>query len=211
MQKNLAIAAVAAVVVLTFAIPAMAGEPLFFKTFDIGSAKSLPWGDPSNFIGKRDDYDFHRVIGDTEALLTPSMPTIVRMETLRRAVLYSSRHRPVAEQLVAFVMGRVKNGKDALTLFDAGFVVETLKELQQYGADGKVYMDRDVLGITLPSNGRALLDQSAASRPNDGSIQLALALLVPPSEAEPYLRKARAGAREDPLLSNNLARLQLLQ
>ena len=209
MQKTLVMASVIAV--LACAAPAMAGEPLFFKTFDIGSAKSLPWADPSNFIGKRDDYDFHRVVGDTESLLTASMPTIVRMETLRRAVLYSSRHRPVAEQLVAFVMGRVRNGKDALALFDAGFVVETLKQLQQYGADGKVYMDRDVLGITLPSNGRALLDQSAALRPNDGSIQLALALLVPPSDAEPYLRKARAGAREDPMLSNNLAKFQLLQ
>jgi hypothetical protein len=209
MQKTLVMASVIAV--LAGAAPAMAAEPLFFKTFDIGAAKSLPWGDPSNFIGKRDDYDFHRVIGDTEALLTPSMPTIVRMETLRRAVLYSSRHRPVAEALVAFVMGRVKNGKDALASFDAGFVVETLKQLQQYGADGKVYMDRDVLGMTLPSNGRALLDQSAALRPNDGSIQLALALLVPPNDAEPYLRKARSGAREDSMLSNNLAKFQLLQ
>lgn len=202
--------------VLAMQVSALAGAPFIFQPFDIGSAKSLPWGAPNNFLGIRDEYDVHRVVADTAALLTPAMPTLVRMETLRRAAVYASRDRKVAEELVDFVIGRitrleVPGPPEPTALFDAGFVVEAFNELQQYSAGSKVFwgMDRAIVGITRPFNGRALLEQSAALRPNDASIQFALALVVPPEESEPYLLRARAGAREDALLANNLAKLQL--
>jgi len=197
---------------------ALTGAPFIFQPFDIGSARSLPWSALNNFLGIRDEYDFHRVVADTAALLTPATPTLVRMETLRRATVYASRDRKVAEELVDFVIGRITRLEapgppEPIAVFDAGFVVEAFNELQQYSAGSKVFwgLDRSIVGITRPFNGRALLEQSAALRPNDASIQFALALVVPTEPSEPYLLKARAGAREDALLANNLARLQLLQ
>jgi hypothetical protein len=205
-----------AVAVLALAIPAFAGAPFLLTPFDIGFAKTLPWGNSRNSLGISEGYDIHRVVADTEALLGPSMPTLVRMETLRRAVVYASRDRKVADELVAFVIGRVTRLEapgppEPIALFDAGFVVEALNELQQFAAGSKVFwgVDRDIVGLTRPYDGRALLEQSAALRPNDTSIQFALALVVPQSQAEMYLRRARVGARDDALLANNLARLQL--
>jgi hypothetical protein len=183
---------------------------------DIGPAASLPWWSSTNFIGISDDYDFHRVVADTEGLLATPMPTIVRMETLRRATVYASRDRRVAEQLVAFVSGRITSVQrpgypDAMALFDAGYVIEVLKELEQFAPGSKIFWARDraIVGLTRPYDSRALIAQSAALRPNDGAIQLALALLLPANDAEPHLRRAQASAANDELLANNLARLRL--
>ena len=190
--------------------------PLLFAMFDIGSAQSLPWGATDNFIGISDDYDVHRVVADTQALLIAETPTIVRMETLRRAAVYASRDRRVAEQLVAFVTGRIASVprpgyQDALAIFDAGYVIEVLKELEEFAPGSKVFwrFDRAIVGLTRPYDSRALLEQSATMRPHDGAMQLAAALVLPATEAEPYLSRARASAVGDALLANNLARLRL--
>src|SRR5580765_864154 len=132
MRKNTLIASMV-LSVLALALPALAGPPFTCHVFDIGSAKSLPWGGNNNWLGMRDDYDFHHVVADTEALLTPSTPTLVRMETLRRASLYASRDRAVAEQLIAAMMSRVHAAGptgQAIALFDAGYVVEALSEIE---------------------------------------------------------------------------------
>src|SRR5436190_20211765 len=76
--------------------------PLLFTVLDIDSATSLPWNSPRNYLGIVEDYDVRHLVADTKRLLTPTMPTIVRMETLRRAAVYASRDRQAAEQLVAF-------------------------------------------------------------------------------------------------------------
>ena len=203
--------------ILAFALPALAGPPFVCHQFEIGSADSLPWGASNNFMAMRDDYDFHRVVADTEKLLTPSTPTLVRMETLRRASLYASRDRAVAEQLLAALMGRVnaaeKAGRpDALALFDAGYVVESLSELEQFGVHMKAFagLERELAGITYSFESRPLLEKSAALRPGDASIEFALALLSP-TDRTPHLKNAQAGAKQDQLLASNLARLQLLQ
>src|SRR5437762_2630304 len=135
--------------------------PLLFAVLDIGPAASLPWRSSTNFIGISDDYEFHRVVTDTEGLLASPMPTIVRMETLRRATVYASRDRRVAEQLVAFVTGRIASVQrpgypDAMALFDAGYVLEVLKELEQFAPGSKVWArDRAIVGITRPYDSRA--------------------------------------------------------
>src|SRR5262245_6752273 len=72
--------------------PAPAGPVLICKNYEIGAAKTLPWGGwewrPGN-----PDYDINRKVEDTLALLTPETPVIVRMETLRRAVIYAAWSR----------------------------------------------------------------------------------------------------------------------
>jgi len=205
-----------ALAALAVAMPALAGPPFICHPFEIGSANSLPWGALNNYLGMRDDYDFQHVVADTEMLLTPSMPTLVRMETLRRASIYASRDRAIAERLIASVMRRVhaadQSGQpDAQALFDAGYVVEALNELEQVGRYDKQFagLDRLLAGLTKPFDARPLIEKSAALRPGDASIELALALISRVPETETHLQKARLAARQDALLANNLARLQL--
>ena len=203
---------VASLVVFALAAPALAGPPFNCHVFDIGSAKSIPWGATNNWLGMRDDYDVRHVVADTEALLTPSTPILVRMETLRRASLYASRERAVAEQLIAAMMNRVKTADQsvqAVALFDAGFVVEAINEVEQASRYEKSLSGSQVVGLTNPSDGRALIQKSLALRPGDASIEFALGLISRTPESEAHFRNARAGAREDALLANNLARLQL--
>ena len=201
--------------VLALAAPALAGPPFTCHVFEIGSAKSLPWGAANNWLGMRDDYDFRRVVADTDALLTPATPTLVRMETLRRASLYASRDRAVAEQLMAAMMSRVHAAGAAgqpIALFDAGYVIEALSEIEQFGNHSKQLAgsERVLAGLTRSFEARPLLEKSAALRPGDASIEFALGLLSRTPESEAHFRKAREGARADTLLANNMAKLQLL-
>jgi hypothetical protein len=214
MMRKKTLIALLALTALAAATPSFAGPPFTCHVFEIGSAKSLPWGGNDNWLGMRDDYDFHHVVADTEALLTPSTPTLVRMETLRRASLYASRDRAVAEQLIAAMMSRVHTADQVgqpMALFDAGYVIEALSEIEQFGNHMKQLAgsERVLAGLTHPLEARPLLEKSAALRPGDASIEFALALISRASETEAHLRKARTAAREDSLLASNLAKLQM--
>ena len=194
---------------LALAVPALAGPPFVCHPFDIGTAKSLPWGETNNYLAMRDDYDFAHVVADVDKVLTPETPTIVRMETLRRAAIYSSRDRAVARDLLAFVITRAKSG-DALALFDAGYVTEALNELEQAGRYDKQLrgLDGVLAGLTDAASGRALIEKSAALRPEDAGIEFALGLISRSPENERHFAKAYGAAREDALLAGNLAKLR---
>ena len=205
----------AALSLLILATPAFAGPPFVCHPFDIGTAKSLP-SDPSNWLTVRADYDVRQVVADTEALLTPSTPTLVRMETLRRAALYASLDRAVAEQLIAVMMTRVHKSEQtgqsmASALFDAGYVVEALSEIEQFGNHMTDLAGREktLAGLTQRFDGRALIQKSLALSPGDAAMEVALTLLLPSSERDSHLRNARAAAKQDSLLASNLAKLQL--
>ena len=201
-----------ALAALVVATPALAGPPFNCHVFEIGSAKSLPWSGGNNWLGMRDDYDVRHLVADTEALLTPSTPILVRMETLRRASIYASRERAVAEQLIAAMMARVNaadQSRQAVALFDAGFVVEAINELEQSGRYTKLLAGRELVGLTNQSDGPALIQKSLALRPGDASIEFALGLISRAPESEKHFEKARVASRQDALLANNLARLQL--
>lgn len=216
-RKSVSTVMMATLLFLALAVPALAGPPFICHPFEIGTAKSLP-SDPNSWIAVRADYDIHRVVADTDALLTPSTPTLVRMETLRRAALYASLDRAIAEQLIATMMTRIQEAEQsgqsmAVALFDAGYVVEALSEIEQFGNHMKEFAGREKLlaGLTRPYDGRALIQKSLALRPGDASIEFALTLLLSSKEKdrEMHLRNARAGANEDSLLASNLAKLQL--
>src|SRR5262249_62105909 len=83
---------IALALMLTLFRPALAGPVLICKNYEIGAAKSLPWGG-SDWRSVKADYDINRLVDDTVALLTPDTPVIVRMETLRRAVIYAAWSR----------------------------------------------------------------------------------------------------------------------
>jgi len=207
-----------ALAVLMLAAPALAGPPFLCHQFEIGSAKSLPWigGD---WLGARSDYDITHVVADTQALLTTDVPTLVRMETLRRAVLYASRDRALAERFVAALAARVdatdKAGHaHALALFDLGYTLEAMSEVEMLGhfmGSDLAARGRALAGMTRPDEGRALILKSAALRTDDAGIAFALALIERTADREPHLLKARAGATQDRVLAANMARLQMLQ
>ena len=92
-------AAFAMLAVLALAAPVLAGPPLLCHPFNIGDARSLPWDGTRAFWEGRADYRLEHLAADTEALLTPSTPVIVRMETLRRAALYASADAEIAAGL----------------------------------------------------------------------------------------------------------------
>jgi hypothetical protein len=201
---------------LSLALPAQAGPPFICHEFEIGSAASLPWikGD---WLGLNKEYDIARVVADTEALLTPATPTLARMETLRRAVLYASRDRAIAERLVAALAARTHAAEgsgrtNALALFDAGYVLEAMSEIEMLGhhmGSDLAMRGRTLTGMTRQGEGQAMILKSASLRTDDAGIAFALALLERTEHKQPHLLKARTAAKQDRLLAANMARLQM--
>jgi hypothetical protein len=202
---------------MTLVRPAMAGPVLICKNYEIGAAKSLPWGG-SDWRSVKPDYDINRLVEDTQALLTPETPVIIRMETLRRAVIYSvwsrvdrevnyaKRNDNAAPELFSRLIGEGKRSAvqtankkpDPLKLFDAGFFVESWKQAHVDGS-GKKPVDFD---------GYALVKQAIALRGNDPEMEFAAALITSirsdKTAYRAHLQKAIAGAPEGSLLARNI-------
>jgi hypothetical protein len=107
-------------------------------------------------------------------------------------------------------MPRIRAGQ-AVALFDAGFVVEAINEIEQSGHYSKALAgrERELAGLTNATDGRTLIQKSLALRPGDASIEFALGLISRAPESEKHFDKARIASRQDALLANNLAKLQL--
>ncbi len=214
-QKINALLSCAAVLAaIVTATPAFVGPPLLCHPFEIGTARSLPWD--GNWSQGKADYKIANLIGDTEALLTPSTPVVVRMETLRRAALYASANAEIANQLLSRLLARADASEtagrpDALALLDAAYVAEAFREIASLsGADFVVRAEgaRATLGH---ADGYTLISRSILVRPDDPAIQFAAALIAADKNRAQYTDhavKARAGAARDPLLARNLSHVQ---
>ncbi|HEY3741781.1 MAG TPA: hypothetical protein VGL53_18145 [Bryobacteraceae bacterium] len=120
--------------VLSSAAALYAGPPLICHPGDIGNAKSLPWKVQSNWNGADPHYDVRRLVGDTLEILTPSAPLAVRMETLRRAAIYTAKNDTLAETLASRLVARIADSEaagkpDPNAWFDAGYFVEGIRQL----------------------------------------------------------------------------------
>ncbi|HKQ75146.1 MAG TPA: hypothetical protein VJ810_15725 [Blastocatellia bacterium] len=202
---------------LTLFRPALAGPILICKNYEIGAAKSLPWGG-SDWRSVKSDYDINRLVEDTTALLTPDMPVVVRMETLRRAVIYAAwaridrevnyakRSDTAAQDLFSRLAGKSKESTiqsaskkpDPMKMFDAGFFLESWKQAYVEGS-GKKPADFD---------GYLLVKQAIALRGNDPEMEFAAALITSVRQDKAahraHLQKAIAGAPEGSLLARNI-------
>src|SRR5262245_35556641 len=71
-----------------------AGTPLICHPSAIGKAQTLPGSDPTlghtDWKGVNPDYNRTNLVRDTLAALAPETPVIVRMETIRRSVIYAT-------------------------------------------------------------------------------------------------------------------------
>ncbi len=213
MQPQIRATVMSALVVLALAAPAVAGPPLLCHPYEIGSARSLPWDTSGGWSAVSPGYNVQSLLADTEALLTPSTPVIVRMETLRRASIYASTDAAVAAQLMNRVMARVsaadaKGKADAIALLDAAYVAGALRQIaglsRNAGFAERAANAREALGTV---DDYALIARSVAARPDDPAIQFAAALIASDHDRSAYLahaQKARAGAAKDALLARNL-------
>jgi len=114
-------------------LAAFAGPPLLCHALLIGQAKSLPWASDGWNLSGTETYDPTHLVDDTLALLTPNIPVIVRMETLRRATLYAQKDPPAAKRLLLQLHKRALDSDaqgrpDALAWFDYGYLVECYKQ-----------------------------------------------------------------------------------
>ena len=185
------------------AVSAQAGPPLICHPFDIGTAKSLPWGDGQGWDRARSDYDLKRLVAGTLALLTPDTPVVVRMETLRRATVYAAKDRAIARELLGRLMERAseaesKGKSDALALFDAGYLAESYKQ-----------MSRELKGLTPANdvNGYALVRRAIGLRGKDPEMEFAAALITwsdKSAQHHEHYRNTVNGAAEGSLLARNL-------
>jgi len=184
-----------------FTTSAHAGPPLICHAIEIGQAKSLPWVD-WNQKGSG-GYDVKNLTRDTLAILDAKAPVLVRMETLRRATLYARQDPHIAKELLTRLHARAASSDaaghpDALAWFDAGYLIETYRQWI-----GK--------GEPNPANGLdgyGLIKKAIGLRGQDPEMEFAAALVTltgPESDHREHARKAMAGAKNNPLLAQNLA------
>lgn len=113
---------------------AIAGPPAICHPISIGDARSLPWSDRGGWNGGDPHYDVSHLAADTLALLTPATPLNVRMETIRRAAIYSVRRENLPDQVLVQLLARAANAEsagkpDAMAWFDAGYYVEAMRQM----------------------------------------------------------------------------------
>ena len=197
--------------------PVLAGPPLLCHPFDIGDARSLPWG--PDWSQGRSEYNVANLVADTEAILTPTAPVIVRMETLRRAALYASLDGKVARALLQSLNARATAAEragnsspaTAMALFDAGYLTETYRQISDLGrSSGWGARSATIAGVVGTATGKSFMDRTIALRPDDAAIQFAAALVAASSDRSAYQEhaaRARDGAARDPLLARNIKQL----
>jgi len=210
------VTALLAVTAIATARPALAGPPLLCHPFDIGTAASLPWGSGSGWFDGNPSYRLSGLVGDTEALLGPDTPVVVRMETLRRASIYASRDPKIAAELLARLTAKADNSKtagrpDALAFMDAAYVSEALRQIVLIGGITG-YKDRvdGVRDVLRGHDGVQYINASLAARPGDAGLEFAAALISADKDRAAYQRhaeRAREGAAQDALIARNLKHL----
>src|SRR3954454_10689497 len=128
LTMNRSIAAVAAFLVVSAAMPALAGPPLICHPFETRGGTLLPWdgnGAGANWNAPLASYDTARLTADVVELLDTDAPVLTRMENLRRATIYAQKDPVLARQLLDAVLSRT-SGPQAW--FDAGYLIETYKQ-----------------------------------------------------------------------------------
>ena len=210
MKRTIITVLLAAAVPLLAPAPAAAGPALICLEYQIGDARSLPWGGGGGGGGKdwhspSPSYQRERLVGDTLALLVPATPVLVRMETLRRATLYAKTSAEQGRELLTQMMARAldaeaRGATDGLAWFDAGYLAASMQQAAHL--DG---YPRLAAGI----DGYRWVRKAITARNGDADMELAAALMKREETARPgeHLPRARAGAKKGSLLERNLVAL----
>lgn len=178
---------------------AEAGPPLICHPYNIGDAKSLPWSTASGGWDATDPaYNIQDLAKDTLTILDQSPTVLVRMETLRRAVLYGAKDHAAARGLLARLRDRETVGPTANSYFDYGYFLASLHQIQW------LYKEDLTAGV----DGYQFVEKALALDPGSAEMHFAAAIMATsparPSERDAHLARARA-AKSDALLAQNLA------
>jgi hypothetical protein len=187
---------------LVFASVALGGPPLICHSFDIGSARSLPWTSHSWNLTGSETYDTSKLVVDTFAILSSDPSVLVHMETLRRATLYARKDPAAAKELFTRLTASTKSaqsdGPPALYYFDVGYLAEAYKQ----------WLGKDTQNPAYGIDGYALVKQALQLRGHDPQMEFAAALITlsgPAAEHRAHVQYAMAGAKTDSLLARNLS------
>jgi hypothetical protein len=189
-------------ILVGFTTSAQAGPPLVCHPIEIGQEKSLPWVD-LNYQKGKGGYDLRNLTKDTLAILDSNGPVLVRMETLRRATIYARQDPQAAKELLTRLHARAANSDavghpDALAWFDLGYLAEAYKQ----------WFGKREPNPANGLDGYAWVKKAIGLRGQDREMEFAAALITfmrPESDHRSHVEKAMAGAKNDPLLSRNLA------
>jgi hypothetical protein len=132
------------------------------------------------------------------------------METLRRATLFARKDPLAAKELLARLHARASSAEssghpDALAWFDVGYLAESYK---QWIGQKWMRVSNDEQNPAAGVDGYALVKKALALRGPDPQMEFAAALITlsgPQAEHREHAQKAIAGAKNDPLLAQNLA------
>ena len=188
-------------ILVGFSSYALAGPPLICHRIEIGQAKSLPlidWNQKGS-----GGYDLKNLTHDTLAILDSNASVLVRMETLRRATIFARHDPQVAKELLTRLHARAASTEaagpgEALAWFDVGYLAEAYKQ----------WMGQDQPNPASGLDGYAWVKKAIGLRGEDAEMEFAAALITlkgPESDHREHVRKAMAGASNDPLLAQNLA------
>lgn len=182
---------------------AQAGPPLICHPYNIGGAKSLPWAAGTNWDARDPSYNVRNLDADTLAILDQGVTVLVRMETLRRAVLYGAQDHAAARALLAKLKDRElaveKASKpQALVYFDYGYFLASLNQVRWlYKED-----------LSAGADGYEYVQKALAIDPDSAEMHFAAAIMTAdpprPAERDAHLAKARS-ANNDALLAQNLS------
>ena len=200
---------VAVAFIVALAGTAQAGPPLICHPFDTGTAKLLPWDATVKAWNAPDpNYDIRNLTADTLRLLSSDAPVVLRMETLRRATIYAARDQRSAADLLRAVMARVETdagkGRDPLAWFDAGYLVESYKQLGD--AFSRNSPDAGKLPGDLSSvDGYGMVKKALLLSGSNPEMEFAASLMTRGAVSADHRRRAAAGATTGSLLAKNLA------
>jgi hypothetical protein len=177
---------------------ALAGPPLICHSYSIGNDTSLPWVTDKNSWNNPDPkYNTHNLANDTVKLLNSGMPLLTRMETLRKAAVYSAKDTAAGLDLGSRLMARAltseaKGESNSIALFDAGYFVESMKQMSLISkvslfasVDGSDWVKRSVPGLKDKLVAEYALGLMDSEWPNE------------------HIRRAILGAQEGSLLAEN--------
>ena len=216
-DRSFRLAAVLAVG-LGLASAASAGPPLICHPFTTGSgAPLLPWAEGNDHWHKPDPgYDRAQLVADTLRLLSADAAILDRMENMRRATIYAEAEPAVAAELLRAVVQRTKTKPagaraEALEWFDAGYLVETYRQLGLVYEHGMLPGHGRRWTSLVPAeltelDGYALVQKAVALAPEFGAeLDFASALMSSEPLTATHLRRAASTAKQGSLLAQNLA------
>ncbi len=194
---------------------ASAGPPLICHPFVTDAAAPLlPWAPSGDWYAPARGYEIADVKADTLKLLSPDASLLARMENMRRAAIYADRDPVVAGALLGAVLARTKSPPAdpqaaALAWFDAGYLVETYRQLDLVYLHGM----REGKGRVslLPAeaarlDGYRLVQKALAIMPQaQPEMEFAASLMADNALAAAHRTRAATGIAADPLLAANLS------